>query len=224
VRWSSGGRPVSPSTFIPIAEETGFIKNLGTFVLETVCRQIRRWQDEYGADIPIHVNVSPRQLTAHDFHDHVRDILHRTGVGGSQLYFEVTESVFLHDFAIVRHNIHLLRQQGIRFCLDDFGTGYSSLGYLRLLPIDCLKIDRSFISDLEKNATSRILLKHIIALGMDMGYSLVVEGVERRTQLALLDRDLDRLLIQGFYFYKPLSSDAADALVAETHATGWVSR
>ncbi|MCL2123308.1 MAG: GGDEF domain-containing phosphodiesterase, partial [Desulfovibrionaceae bacterium] len=213
-RWSHHGKAVQPSTFIPIAEETGFIKNLGHFVLEASCRQLRRWQNAYGADIYMHINVSSHQLVAHDFSDSVHDILRRTGIEGSRLFFEVTESVFLRDFAKALHNVKCLRQQGVRFCLDDFGTGYSSLSYLKQLPIECLKIDRSFVHDLEKAATSRVLLKHIIALGIDMGYTLVVEGVERQTQLSLLG-DIDRLLIQGFYFYKPLSNYAADALIDE---------
>jgi diguanylate cyclase (GGDEF)-like protein len=215
-RWSHQGKAVSPSIFIPIAEKTGFIKSLGQFVLETACRQLRRWRNEYGTDICMHINVSPHQLVAHDFPDSVRDTLYRTGIEGAQLFFEVTESIFLRDFAKALHNINRLRQQGVRFCLDDFGTGYSSLSYLKLLPLDALKIDRSFVQDLEKDAISRVLLRHIITLGTDLGYTLVVEGVERQTQLALLG-DIDRLLIQGFYFYKPLGSYAADALMGEEY-------
>jgi EAL domain-containing protein (putative c-di-GMP-specific phosphodiesterase class I) len=213
---------VPPATFIPIAEETGLIMSLGNFVVEAACRQLRCWRDEYGVDIGVHVNVSPYQLVANDFPDHVHDILHRTGVAGSRMVFEVTESIFMHDFAKALRNINLLRQQGVRFCLDDFGTGYSSLSYLKLLPIECLKIDRSFVSDLERDATSRVLLRHIIALGMAMGYNLVVEGVERQTQLSLLG-DIDRLLIQGFYFYKPLADYAADALIEEEYGETTVS-
>jgi EAL domain-containing protein (putative c-di-GMP-specific phosphodiesterase class I) len=218
-RWSHNGKSVPPSTFIPIAEETGFMKILGEFIIETACRQLRHWQDRYSAGINMHVNISPHQLVAHDFPHKVHDILRRTGVDASRLFFELTESHFLRDFARALHNINLLRQRGIHFCLDDFGTGYSSLNYLKLLPIDCLKIDRSFIGDLEKNATSRTLLRHIIALGMDMGHSLVVEGVERQTQLDLLD-DVDRLLIQGYFFYKPLPIYAADALIEEIYGDG----
>ena len=215
-RWSHQGKAVPPSTFIPIAEKTGFIKNLGQFVLETACRQLHLWRNACGADICMHINISPHQLVAHDFPDSVRDTLYRTGIEGARLFFEVTESIFLRDFAKALHNINRLRQQGVRFCLDDFGTGYSSLSYLKLLPIDALKIDRSFVQDLEKNAASRVLLRHIITLGIDMGYALVVEGVERQTQLDLLG-DTDRLLIQGFYFYKPLANYAADALIGEAY-------
>ncbi|MCL1985230.1 MAG: phosphodiesterase [Betaproteobacteria bacterium] len=213
-RWSHKGKSVPPDTFIPIAEDTGFIKSLGEFVLETACRQLHSWHDEYGASINMHVNVSTNQLATYGFPDRVHDILHRTGIDGSRLFFEMTESAFLHDFSKTLHNANLLRRLGIRFCLDDFGTGYSSLSYLKLLPIECLKIDRSFVSDLEKDPASRVILKHIVALGIDMGYRLVMEGVERKSQLSLLD-ELDRLLVQGFYFYKPLPTYAADALLEE---------
>ncbi|MCL1984929.1 MAG: EAL domain-containing protein [Betaproteobacteria bacterium] len=222
-RWAHEGRSVSPSTFIPIAEETGFIKSLGEFIIEATCRQLHCWQDEYNAAINMHVNVSPSQLATSDFPDSINDILHRTGVDSSRLFFEVTESIFLRDFAKVLHNVNLLRQLGIHFCLDDFGTGYSSLSYLKLLPIECLKIDRSFVSDLEKDTTSRVLLRHIVALGIDLGYSLVVEGVERQTQLSLLN-EVDHLLVQGFYFYKPLSTYVADALLEETYKSGTLKR
>ena len=216
VRWSHHGRFVPPSTFIPVAEKTGFIKPLGDFVMETACRQLRRWQDEYNAGIDMHVNISPYQLTAHDFPDKVNDILHRTGVDSARLWLEVTESIFLRDFAKALHNINLLRKMGLRFCLDDFGTGYASWGYLKLLPLDCLKIDRSFVSDLEKSAVSRVLVKHIIALSTEMGYNIVVEGVERQTQIPLMG-DLDHLLLQGYYFYKPLPIYAVDALLGELY-------
>jgi diguanylate cyclase (GGDEF)-like protein/PAS domain S-box-containing protein len=215
-RWTHGGKAVPPSTFIPIAEETGLIKNLGDFVIDAACRQLRRWQDEYDADIDMHVNISPQQLVAHGFPDKVHTILSHTGIDVSRLYFEVTESIFLRDFSKVLHNINLLRQCGVHFCLDDFGIGYSSLNYLQQLPIDRLKLDRSLVHDLEKNATSRLLLKHVIALSSDMGYRLVVEGVERRTQLLLLG-DVKRLLLQGFYFYKPLSLYEANGLLDEVH-------
>ena len=215
-RWSHCGRSVAPSIFIPIAEEVGFIKDLGAFVIEAACRQLRCWQDEYDAGIDMHVNISPHQLVAHDFPDSVDTILQRTGIHGSRLCFEVTESVFIRDLAKALHNINRLRRWGIRFCLDDFGTGYASLSHLKLLPIERLKIDRSFVNDLEKNHASRLLLRHIVAFGLDMGYDLVVEGVERQTQLSLLG-NIDRLLIQGFYFYKPLASDAADALINEEY-------
>ncbi|MDR3357961.1 MAG: EAL domain-containing protein [Desulfovibrio sp.] len=212
VRWKHEGAVVPPSIFIPIAEETGFIGRLGDFVIEESCRQMRYWQEKHAADIRLHVNISPYQLAMPTFPETVLAALSRTGVDASRLFFEVTESAFLRDFKKVLYNINAVRKQGIQFCLDDFGTGYSSLSHLRHLPIKCLKIDRSFINDLERDEKSRILLRHILSIGMDMGYSLVVEGVERQTQLNLLG-DLDRLLIQGYYFYRPLSVDSAGALL-----------
>jgi EAL domain-containing protein (putative c-di-GMP-specific phosphodiesterase class I) len=130
----------------------------------------------------------------------------------------VTESIFVRDFAKVLHNINLLRQYGVRFCLDDFGIGYSSLNNLQQLPIDRLKLDRSLVNDLDRNATSKLLLKHVIALSRDMGYRLVVEGVERYTQLLLLGK-IRRMLLQGFYFYRPLSLYAATGLLDEMYGS-----
>jgi Amt family ammonium transporter len=213
LRWTNGGRAVSPDAFIPIAEETGFIINLGNFAIEAACHQLRQWH-KHDCSINMHVNISPHQLVANDFPGSVEEILHHTGVDASSLFFEVTESVFLHGFPKVLRNINKLRQFGVRFCLDDFGIGYSSLSYLRQLPIDCLKIDRSFVSDLERNAVSRIMLKHISALSKDIGCCLVVEGVERYTQLHLLGASED-MLLQGFYFYKPLPADEANGLLTE---------
>jgi EAL domain-containing protein (putative c-di-GMP-specific phosphodiesterase class I) len=211
-RWKYEDTAVPPSVFIPIAEENGFIGKLGDFVIEESCRQLRCWQEKYDACVRLHVNISPHQLAAPAFPEKVLAVLQRTGADPSRLLFEVTESAFLRDFEKVLYNINALRKLGIQFCLDDFGTGYSSLSYLKHLPIECLKIDRSFINDLERDEKSRILLRHILSIGLDMGYSLVVEGVERQTQISLLG-DLSRLLIQGYYFYRPLSADSASALL-----------
>ncbi|MDR1776829.1 MAG: EAL domain-containing protein [Desulfovibrio sp.] len=211
-RWRRNGEDIAPDTFIPIAEETGFIRRLGAYILEEACHQLRDWQQQFGRDIDLHVNISPYQLFMPNFPDTVTDILHHSDVDASRLILEVTESVFQRDFDKVLHNIRTLREGGIRFCLDDFGTGYSSLSYLRQLPIECLKIDRSFVCCLEKDDKSRVLLRHILALAGDMGYSVVVEGVERKTQLELLG-DLGDLLIQGYCFYKPLSVGDAETLL-----------
>ncbi|MDR2055626.1 MAG: EAL domain-containing protein [Desulfovibrio sp.] len=212
VRWKHGDAIVPPSVFIPIAEETGFIDRLGDFVIEESCRQMHCWQEKYDANVRLHVNISPHQLVIPTFPEKVLAMLYRTGVDASRLLFEVTESAFLRDFERVLYNINAVRKHGIQFCLDDFGTGYSSLSYLRHLPIECLKIDRSFVNDLERDEKSRILLRHILSIGTDMGYSIVVEGVERQTQINLLG-DLSRLLIQGYYFYRPLSAVSAAALL-----------
>jgi diguanylate cyclase (GGDEF)-like protein len=219
VRWKLGDTIVPPSVFIPLAEESDFIGRLGDFVIEESCRQMSRWQKTHGANVQLHVNISPHQLTMQTFPEKVRNVLHRTGIDASRLCFEVTESAFMRDFGKVLYNINEIRKQGIRFCLDDFGTGYSSLSYLKHLPIECLKIDRSFINDLERDEKSKILLRHIFSIGMDMGYNLVVEGVERQTQISLLG-DLSHLLIQGYYFYRPLSADAAGTLLERRDKRG----
>jgi diguanylate cyclase (GGDEF)-like protein len=212
VRWKLEGKIVPPSHFIPTAERTGFIEKLGVAIMEKSCRQLWYWQDAFGTDIELHVNISAMQLSMPVFPEIVQDILRKTGVMPSRLILEVTESVFLRDFNNVLHNVNALRRLGIRFCLDDFGTGYSSLSYLKHLPIAGLKIDRSFIIDLESDEKAQALLRHIIAIGRDMGFSLVVEGVERATQMELMG-DLDHLLAQGYYFFKPLEVNAAEELI-----------
>jgi diguanylate cyclase (GGDEF)-like protein len=212
-RWKPEDTLVSPAVFIPLAEENGFINRLGEFVLEESCRQLHCWQEKYGANVGLHVNISPHQLVMPTFPEKVLAILYRTGIDASRLFFEVTESALLNDFEKAIHNINAIRKQGIRFCLDDFGTGYSSLSYLKDIPIDCLKIDRSFIQNLEHDERAGILLEHILSLGMDLGYSLVIEGVENRMQLQLLG-NLKHLLIQGYYFHRPLSAVCANSLLS----------
>jgi diguanylate cyclase (GGDEF)-like protein len=214
-RWNYDGGEIPPSVFIPIAEKTGFIKRLGSFVIENSCRQLRRWQDEFGAGIEIHVNISPYQLFLRSFPDDVRNILADTRVTASGLLFEVTESALLYDFDKVLRNMNAIRGLGVRFCLDDFGTGYSSLSYLKHLPIDYLKVDRAFILDVEKDMKTKKLLEHIVSIGKDMGYRLVVEGVESKEQLHLL-RDFN-LLIQGYFFHRPLAVAAARELLVAAY-------
>ncbi|MDR2574123.1 MAG: EAL domain-containing protein [Desulfovibrio sp.] len=213
-RWQHNGKTIPPTMFIPIAEKTGFIKRLGFFFIEEAIRQMQCWQKEHNARCKLHVNISPYQFLAPDFSRNVLDILHNTGFDASSLLFEVTESSFLYDFRNAARHIGVLRENGIAFCLDDFGTGYSSLSYLKQMPIDCLKIDRSFVEMVDYDHKARILLKHILDLGEDMGYELVVEGVEKQIQLDSLG-DLSRLLIQGYYFYKPLPPPSVEALFEE---------
>jgi diguanylate cyclase (GGDEF)-like protein len=212
-RWNHEGLGnVPPSVFIPIAEKTGYIKKLGSYVIEESCRQLRRWQDEFGTNIEIHVNISPYQLFLRSFPDNVRTILLNSSVNAAGLLFEVTESALLNDFDKVLYNINAIRKLGVRFCLDDFGTGYSSLSYLKHLPIDYLKIDRTFIMDVERDEKTKKLLEHIISIGEDMGYSLIVEGVESQAQIELL-RDYRKLLIQGYYYHRPLNAESAGELI-----------
>ncbi|MDR1856649.1 MAG: EAL domain-containing protein [Desulfovibrio sp.] len=211
-RWSHHGADVSPAIFVPVAEETGLIRRLGAFILLQACRRLAEWQARFGPVTELHVNISPRQIFQPGFPDRVHRILDATGADPSRLLFEVTESVFLQDINRILATISALRNMGIRFCLDDFGTGYSSLSCLAHLPIDCLKIDRSFLTDLEGDARGRILLEHVLSLGRDMGFTLVIEGVEQASQMALLG-DLSGLLIQGFHFHRPLPPEAADALL-----------
>ncbi|MBC8282770.1 MAG: EAL domain-containing protein [Nitrospinae bacterium] len=148
-RWHAPGYgQVSPSQFIPIAESAGGIQALGEWVLLMACRQAKRWQEIIEKPFLISVNVSGYQLEQKDFSDRIIDILSITGLAPEHLELEITESVFLHNLPGILHSLDCLRKKGVRFALDDFGMGYSSIHHLSRLPLDCLKIDQSFVREL----------------------------------------------------------------------------
>lgn len=212
LRWNRAGRNINSSQFIPVAEETGLIKGLGLFAIEEVCKQMVEWKKRYTQPFIVHLNISGRQLISPGFPEEVRDILERTRVDPSWLLFEITEDVFLNNRGACIQGVHQLRDLGISFCLDDFGTGYSSLSYLRQLPLSCIKVDRSFVTDLEKDSPSLAILRNLLTLGQDLGLSVIVEGIERAAQAeALLAAGCT--LAQGYYFHQPLGVDEAAALL-----------
>lgn len=212
LRWRRKGSMVGPAYFIPVAEETGFIKNLGLHVIEQVCRQLTEWKKIGDRPFITHVNISGRQLIVPTFPSDVQRILERTGVDPSWLLFEITESVLLDNGGACLQGIQQIRDLGVQFCLDDFGTGFSSLSYLRQLPLSCIKVDRSFVSDVENDPHSLVIVRNLLSLGQDLGLSVIVEGIERDTQVrALLSTGCS--LAQGYYFHRPLSSEAATNLL-----------
>lgn len=213
LRWTRNGGAVSPSSFIPMAEDTGLIRKLGLFAIESVCRQLVEWQRTYSTVFATHLNISARQLIFPGFPKDVRRILERTKVDPALLVFEITESALLDQGGVCLQGIHQLRELGIQFCLDDFGTGFSSLSYLRQLPLACMKVDRSFITDIETNRQSMIIVRNLISLGNELGLSVVVEGVERRSQVEALFA-AGCSLAQGFHFARPLPASDAE---------GWIS-
>ena len=199
---------VLPDRFIPIAEESGLIVPMGTWVLNEVCRQAAEWQNEGLPPIQIALNVSPLQLTRFDFASHVIDTLNHHQISPHLLGMEVTETMVMRNIADATRQIATLAGLGIEFSVDDFGTGYSSLAHLHKLPVQALKIDRSFIEKICDPQGTYSIVQAIIFLAHSLRMKVVAEGVEREDQLDILRR-LDCDLIQGFFFSRPLS--AADA-------------
>jgi EAL domain-containing protein (putative c-di-GMP-specific phosphodiesterase class I)/DNA-binding NarL/FixJ family response regulator len=207
VRWQHPNQGfISPATFIPVAEKSGLIIDLGEFVLKTVCEQIMRWEKLGIAVVPVAVNVSPAQLVGHRLWPFLRSVLRDTGVKPAQLILELTESALISDVQNHIKELGAMRSSGIKIAIDDFGTGYSSLSYLRQLPIDSLKIDRSFISHVDTNTSDQTIVEAILTMAHSLGFIVVAEGVETEGQLEVLRRQRCDLA-QGYLFSRPLSAD-----------------
>jgi diguanylate cyclase (GGDEF)-like protein len=213
VRWLSPERGfVPPFSFIPIAEETALIIDIGAWVLEEACRQVASGWGDIGSEMQVAVNVSTRQFLQGDFLGAVIGILERTGIDSKRLTLEITESHLMQDVDEMVAIMHKLGELGIRFAIDDFGTGYSSLAYLKNLPIANLKIDRSFVSSLPDNANDASIVKTIISMAHSLSLRVIAEGVETKEQLEFLKaHDCDD--IQGYYFSKPLPPDELAVLI-----------
>jgi len=177
---------VPPSKFIPFLETTGLIKTVGAWVLETAAAEVRSWQRRGFPDLRLTVNLSARQFEGTDLVEGIAKTLEATGFPASQLELEITESLLMRDIARTRSILEELKFSGIRIAIDDFGTGFSSLAYLTKFPLDCLKIDRSFVRDIETDADDRAVAEAIIGLGHNLRLDVVAEGVETEPQLTLL--------------------------------------
>jgi diguanylate cyclase (GGDEF)-like protein len=224
VRWRHPTRGiVSPDAFISLAEESGAIVPLGRQVLRDACRQVARWGHMQGLDAPlfISVNLSPLEVREPDFVEHVRSVLHDTGLDPSRLVLEMTETAIFRDMGATIRKLEELRQGGVRIALDDFGTGYSSLGYLRRFPIDLLKVAREFVGVSDEDSGDWVFAHAIVALGQALGLQIVAEGIEEESQAMRL-RHLGCTYGQGFLFAKPIGADEIDALVRMTDGTLYV--
>ena len=208
---------VPPNQFIPVAEETGLIIRLGEWVLRAACRQCRWWQDHAKRSVRVAVNVSPLQFARADFVDTVLGVLRETGLTGNLLDLELTESIMVRDIDGAVQKMATLRKYGIRISVDDFGTGYSSLGYLSKLPIDILKIDRCFVTQLGENDAAVRLIRGMISLAHSIGKRVIVEGVETAAQLDIL-RELECDEVQGFLLGRPAPLAHHDDLTQEISA------
>lgn len=220
VRWQRNGVLVPPSDFIGIAEDTGIIVFLGNWILREALSTLAKWQkaDERNAALTISINVSPRQFHQPDFLENVIDALTTSGVPAQTVRLEITESVTILDTGRTIEILQSLRSLGVRVSIDDFGTGYSSLSYIHQLPIDTLKIDRSFVTALQQKTGGREIIRTILALAQSMHMDVVAEGTETESHVEQL-RQMGCGYAQGYFFSRPLDEMAAGALLPSAGVT-----
>jgi diguanylate cyclase (GGDEF)-like protein/PAS domain S-box-containing protein len=205
---------VPPSSFIPVAEEAGAVIPIGAWALRNACRQNMAWQAAGLPPLPVSVNVSARQFMQPDLVATVADALEATGMPGNLLEIEITETVFARNAERVVDIMSLLRELGVRFSIDDFGTGYSNLGYLKRFQLDGLKIDQSFVRNLDRDPGDAAIAQAVIAMARTLDLDVVAEGVENAEQYAFLKRNqCDE--VQGFYFSAPVDADTLARMVRE---------
>lgn len=206
VRWNSATLgSVPPSEFIPIAEDSGLILDLGAWVLDSVCRILRTWQDEE-IDYPsVSVNITTHQLHQASFAAQIGKLLTQYSIKPDRFSLELTESTLIDDFNSAVKIMNSLREIGVGIAIDDFGTGFSSLSYLQRLPIDTLKIDRSFVSRIPDNTEDMKLIRSIVSIGKELDLTVIAEGVETQSQLEFL-QGIECDQVQGFLFSKPLAA------------------
>ena len=216
LRWSHPKwGEVQPNDFIPIAEETGFIIPLGLWVLERACKDMREMLDSSDQlrDMSVSVNLSQHQLALHDIVEQVMRVLAATGLEPRHLRLEITETVAMNNPDITAEKIKQLKDRGVRMSIDDFGTGYSSLSHLQSLPIDTIKVDKSFVSRMDSNPRKRKLVRSVISLAQSLHLNVVAEGIEMNEQWSML-KALDCEGGQGFLFAKPLSKEDILSIIA----------
>ncbi|MEA3178837.1 MAG: hypothetical protein QOI59_2360 [Gammaproteobacteria bacterium] len=213
IRWrTADGTYIPPSRFIPIAEQSGLIVDIGDWVLRTVGLQLSEWQRQHVPLLPVSVNISVRQFEHVQLATVVSVLADELGIDASLLHFEITESAAMQNSQQHLGSLQALRNLGSRILIDDFGTGYSSLSYLKHLPIDTLKIDRAFVRDMAVDANDAAIVRAIIGVAKSLGLQLVAEGIETAEQLECL-RKLDCECGQGFYFSPPVSAESCRAML-----------
>jgi EAL domain-containing protein (putative c-di-GMP-specific phosphodiesterase class I) len=208
IRWSDSVLgEVSPEEFVPLAEESGLIVDIGNWVLDTAFSNVKKWREnmEY-KDFYIAINLSSRQFRGKDIVKNIADGLKRHGLPGSSLELEITERLLMKDVPHVISILNQFKEMGVRLSIDDFGTGYSSLSYLKRFPFDVLKIDKTFISDIGEDPDDTALCDAIIAMAHSLGLSIIGEGVENREQFEFLhQRGVET--IQGYYVSEPMLNE-----------------
>lgn len=215
VRWQHPKQGmISPSEFILIAEETGVIVDLDQWVLRSACQQLRAWQKQFPTLDPftVSVNLSGKQFAQPNLVEYIDTLLTETGLEGSCLKLEITESILIDNPDSAAEMIAQLQKRNIQISLDDFGTGYSSLSYLHRFPLNALKIDRSFVSNLEASRSNLTIVRTIITMAFELGIGIIAEGIETQTQAEFL-QSLGCHYGQGYYFFPPLNAEALTSLL-----------
>jgi EAL domain-containing protein (putative c-di-GMP-specific phosphodiesterase class I) len=212
IRWKRDEQWISPAHFIPVAEESGYINAIGEWVLSTVCEQWVNWTHQGHKPHRLAVNISAQQFIQPGFVKFVANTLASTGMPANQLELEITEEVAGQHPEMIIQTMKELKSLGVFLSIDDFGTGYSSLSYLTRFPVDTLKIDRAFVSDMDTDENNYAIVKMITSLASELKMSVVAEGVENKHQQELLV-ELECDYIQGYYFYKPLNLDEYKQLI-----------
>ncbi len=214
IYWKSGKKIIPPTEFISVAEDTGMIIPIGSWVLKTVCEQNKQWQMMGYKPISIAVNLSSRQFQQSDLIKTIDVVLSETQLDAKFLELELTESIIMHDAEMTINTLQMLKTRGIKISIDDFGTGYSSLSYLKKFPIDKLKIDRSFVQDIVENQDDASITKAVIAMGHNLRLQIIAEGVENYEQLKFLYENFcDKG--QGYLFSRPVSSEQFEELLKQ---------
>lgn len=204
IRWNSEQLGfISPGEFIPLAEYLGLINPIGNYVLETACMDCKRWNENGHPNYKVNVNLSVVQLLQPDIVDIVEKTVKKTGINPRNLTLEVTEGLAIHDMERMKKILEDIKKIGVRIALDDFGTGYSSLNHIREIPFDVIKVDQSFVKDLDKDAYSQSFIKMVSELANTIGVSICVEGVETKEQYQIL-QGMKVRLVQGYYFDRPM--------------------
>jgi EAL domain-containing protein (putative c-di-GMP-specific phosphodiesterase class I) len=222
VRWQHPTRGlIAPADFIPMADETGLIIPVGQWVLEEACRQVAAWQAEFPVEPPLtlSVNLSPRQFQQTNLVEQISRALREAGLAPNRLKLEITEGVIMRDVEATIKTLGRLKELGVQLAIDDFGTGYSSLAYLKRLPLDILKIDRSFINGIGQDPEDTAIVRAIISMAKSLQLSVTGEGIETAEQAALL-RGWACEQGQGYFFSRPLNASALTELLRTTGRTG----
>ncbi|MGB8452581.1 MAG: EAL domain-containing protein [Anaerocolumna sp.] len=213
IRWNHPERGILlPLEFIPSTEETGLVVPIGCWVLKSACYQLKLWEDQGFDELVMAVNISARQFRDQEFANMVNDIIHETGINSNRLVLEITESIALQDMDYSISIIQKLKELGVVFSLDNFGTDYSSMNYLKRLPVNNLKIDKSFLDTVLNSSSDQSIFQTIISLAQTLGLDVIAEGVEKEEQ-ALFLKHVKCNKAQGYLYSKPLPGDMAEQLL-----------
>jgi diguanylate cyclase (GGDEF)-like protein/PAS domain S-box-containing protein len=209
VRWRTPDKGlISPLQFIPLAEETGLIEPLGAWVLDAACKQLKSWSEQGLTIMPVSVNISPRQFNQPDLLDNIKSILHKHALPAELLELEITENCMVHDERKFLQTLQEMKDLGLQLSIDDFGSGYCNMNYLKTMPVDYLKVDRTFITGIgiENDEKSRAIYRAIVAMAHNLDIQVISEGVETKEQYEFVNA-INCDAIQGYFFSKPLTAD-----------------